>query len=99
MKTYNCIRCGSEWEFFCDDYNYKKKDYPTVCVHCRMSFLDFVREVYRVEKLAGTKYALNNLVSRIKYNTKRLLGVSEEQKKDIKGYVCRSNKKREYNNG
>lgn len=63
MKTYTCTKCGEEWGFVPQDYNYKKSLYPKVCPWCQMGTLEVCKDIYREE----------GFVEAIKYLFKRLL--------------------------
>ena len=49
MKTYTCTNCKDDWEFFPEDYKYKKKLYPTSCPLCNMPRLQAFGDIAKVE--------------------------------------------------
>ena len=51
MDTYNCEKCGDEWQFIPEDYDYEEHLYPTTCPLCGMPVLDMIRDVYKEEGL------------------------------------------------
>lgn len=46
MKKYTCKKCGDEWEFIPEDYDYKKELYPTTCPFCEMPVRQMVRDLF-----------------------------------------------------
>lgn len=51
MKKYICKNCKEEWEFYPEDYKYKKSDYPTTCPLCQMSISQCFRDIKKIEGL------------------------------------------------
>lgn len=43
---YQCQNCKEKWEFFPEDYHYKKSSYPTKCPHCEMPIVQMIKDVY-----------------------------------------------------
>ena len=50
-NCYNCGKCGDEWLFIPEDYDYTVENYPEVCPLCSMPVIQMIRDVYLKEDI------------------------------------------------
>ncbi len=60
--TYECTKCGDEWEFCEEDYGFVMEDYPDICPLCVMPISQMFREVFREE---GFWESINRIFKRL----------------------------------
>jgi DNA-directed RNA polymerase subunit RPC12/RpoP len=66
-EEYTCIKCGEEWGFIPEDYDYAVENYPVICPHCEMPIHQMIREVLKEEGLKGIPYIVKIIVAKFTY--------------------------------
>jgi len=65
MKKYTCNNCNEEWEFFPQDYKYRKNTYPTTCSLCNMPRRQAFSDIKKIEGIwEAIKFVVRNRIWR-----------------------------------
>ena len=64
--NYNCKRCGEEWGFIPEDYDFVEENYPDTCPLCSMPITQMIHDIWKEEGIKGIGFMIKILWSKLK---------------------------------